>query len=112
MASPLGFHAKKCWLSSIVDCLLMGGSPPSFWAIWALGWCSMLLGMGPLGHMTTLIFFLVEVIACVRVVIPRLAHLIFPTWTYCFDRKPLLWVSRPMMSFLKEEAYIVKNGGH
>ena len=61
--------------------------------------------------MATLIFFFIEVIVHVRVFIPILAHLIFPTWTYCFDAKPLLLVSRSMISFLKEEAYIVKNKG-
>ena len=51
------------------------------------------------------------VIARVRVVIPGLAHLIFPSWTYCFDRNPLFLLSRTMMSFLKEEAYMVKKEG-
>ena len=78
----------------------MGGSPPYYWANWALVCCQMLLGMGPLGHMTTLIFCFEEVIAHVRVVIHGLAHLIFPTWTYCFDAKPLLLLSRPITSFL------------
>ena len=81
MADPLGFHARKCWLSGTVDCLLMGKTPPSCWAIWALGWCPVLLGMGPLGHMTTLIFCFVEVIARVRAVIADIAHLILFTWT-------------------------------
>ena len=67
--------------------------------------------MDPLGHITTLIFCFVEVIVHVRVVIPGLAHFIFPTWTYCFHRRPLLPVSKPMTSFLKEEAYIVENEG-
>ena len=101
MAGPLGFHARKCWLSGIVDCLLMGGSPPSCWAIWALGWCSVLLWVGPFGHMTALIFCFVKVIVRVRVVIPDLAHLILPTWTYCFDRKPLFLVSRLMTPFVE-----------
>ena len=61
--------------------------------------------------MATPIFFFVEAFVHVRIVIPSLAHLILPTWTYCFDAKPLLLVSRSMISFLKEEAYIVKNKG-
>ena len=61
--------------------------------------------------MATLIFWFDEVITHVRVVIPGLAHLIFPTWTYCLDAKNPLLVYAPMMPFLKEEAYIVKNKG-
>ena len=67
--------------------------------------------MGPLGHMTTLIFCFVKVIEYVRVVVHGLARLIFPTWTYSFDRKPLLLISIPMTSFLKEEACMVKKEG-
>ena len=65
----------------------------------------------PLAHKATLIFCSIDVIAPVRIVIPNLAHLILPTWTYCFDGKPFLQVSRPMMPFLKEEDYIVKKEG-
>ena len=51
MVGPLSFHSKLCWNSGIVDCPLMGGTPPLCWAIFALGWCLEILGMGPLGHM-------------------------------------------------------------
>ena len=50
LTSPLGFHSNKCWLSGIVDCLLKGGSPQSYWCICALGWRQVLLGMVPLEH--------------------------------------------------------------
>ena len=61
--------------------------------------------------MATLIFCFVEVIVCVRVVIPVLANLNFPTWTYRFNAKPLLLISKPMMSSLKGQAYIIQMEG-
>ena len=108
MEGPLGFPSRKCWFSGIADYLLMGGSPFLYWVILPLGWCLVILGMGPLGHISTLIFVFVYVIVCVRFFIPSLSRLIFPSWTYCFNGKPVFPAFIPMKLLRKEESYIVK----